>query len=150
MSQQPSPGSFLSPEWSYRLKGAQFGFIAGIVIGLIFGWIFHSVISLAFQFGLVAILLVPLLVIGWLWFRNQRASRIDPGAPGSGQPRGSWSTVIDVQTVDPMRRARAPEETIVRETEFIDVPLVRPTTNQRPDDIEAELEALKRVQERES
>lgn len=148
MAQQPSPGSFLPPEWSHRLKGAQFGFIAGIVIGLIFGWIFHSVISFAFQFGLVAFLLIPLIVIGWFWFRAQRAARSGPSAQGPGT--GMWSTVIDVQTIQSQRRPASTNEPPVQEAQFVDVPLVRPQTGQQPTDIEAELEALKRAQERDS
>ncbi len=151
MAQQPPSGfsSMLPPEWSHRLKGAQFGFIAGIVIGLIFGWIFHSVISLAFQFGLVMFLLIPLVVIGWFWFRSQRAARNSQQAsPPGGQPRGSWTTVIDVQTVEPMRRPPTVQEPPERDTEFVDVPLVKPAADQKPLDIEAELEALKRAQER--
>lgn len=149
MAQQPSPGSFLPPEWSQRLKGAQVGFIAGIVVGLIFGWIFHSVISLAVQFGLVLFLLIPIIVIGWLWFRSQRASRSGQGGqPGPGPRSGSWTTVIDVQTMDANRRPESMVERPPREPEFVDVPLIRPSAEQRPSDIEAELEALKKAQER--
>ena len=151
MAQQPSPGpgSMLPPEWSHRLKGAQFGFIAGIVIGLIFGWIFHSVISLAFQFGLVLFLLIPLVVIGWFWFRSQRAARnVQQGTPSGGQPRGSWTTVIDVQTIDSMRRPPTVQDSPERDRQFVDVPVVKPAADQKPVDIEAELEALKRAQER--
>lgn len=150
MAQQPSPGSFLPPEWSQRLKGAQFGFIAGIVIGLIFGWIFHSVISLALQFGLVIFLLIPLVVIGWFWFRSQRAARSGQASPGAGPRSGPWMTVIDVQTSEAPRRQSTVEEPPVQETQFVDVPLVKPATGQKPVDIEAELEALKRAQERDS
>lgn len=149
MAQQPpSPGSFLSPEWSHRMKGAQFGFIAGIVIGLIFGWIFHSVISLAFQFGLVLVLLVPLVIIGWLWFRAQRGPRMQ-GQEGQGPRAGMWTTVIDVQSMNPSRPqppVTEPEPS-PRDQQFIDVPLVRPAPEQRPSDVEAELEALKRARE---
>jgi hypothetical protein len=35
-----------------------------------------------------------------------------------------------------------------QDRQFVDVPLVRPTADQRPIDIEAELEALKKAQER--
>jgi nicotinamide riboside transporter PnuC len=149
MAQQPSPGGFLPPEWSQRLKGAQVGFIAGIVVGLIFGWIFHSVISLAVQFGLVLFLLIPIIVIGWLWFRSQRASRASQGGqPGSDRRTGSWTTVIDVQTVDATRYPQSTAEQPSREPQFVDVPLFRPSADQRPNDIEAELEALKKAQER--
>lgn len=155
MSQQPNNGglgSFLSPEWSHRMKGAQFGFIAGIVIGLIFGWIFHSVISFAFQIGMVAFLLIPLVIIGWIWFRSQRAPRAaQPGQPSGGPAAGGWTTVIDMQTIEtvsPSRQQATVTEARVRETEFVDVPLVKPTPAQAPLDVEAELEALKRSQER--
>ena len=43
-------GAAIPPQWWDRLKGAQFGFIAGLAIGLIFGWFFHGVISLAIRF----------------------------------------------------------------------------------------------------
>lgn len=150
MAQQPSPGGLLPPEWSHRLKGAQFGFIAGIMIGLIFGWIFHSVISLALQFGLVLFLLIPLVVIGWFWFRSQRAARSGQPSTGAGPRAGMWTTVIDVQSVDTQRRRPTVEEPSVRDTDFVDVPLVKPAAGQKPADIEAELEALKRAQEHES
>jgi hypothetical protein len=150
VAQQPSPGGFLPPEWSQRLKGAQVGFIAGIVVGLIFGWIFHSVISLAMQFGLVLFLLIPIIVIGWLWFRSQRASRASQGnsGPGPDPRRGAWTTVIDVQTVDTTRPPQTYAEQPAQELQFVDVPIVRPRAEQRPNDIEAELEALKKAQER--
>ena len=146
MARQPSPGSFLPPEWSSRLKGAQFGFIAGILVGVIFGWIFHSVISLAVQFGLVLFLLIPIIVIGWLWFRSQRASRA--GQQGPDRTPGTWTTVIDVQTVESARRPQTMAEDPSGEPQFVDVPVFRPTSEQRPTDIEAELEALKRARER--
>ncbi len=132
----------LPPEWSHRLRGAQFGFIAGIVIGLIFGWIFHGIISMAFRFGLLLLLLLPLIVIGWLWFRSQRAPR--PQNMDSQQQRAaqSWSAVIDVSSSS---RGWAEEPTDV---EFVDVPLIREPTKSTPDQIEADLEALKRERER--
>jgi hypothetical protein len=149
MAQQRSPGSFLPPEWSHRLKGAQVGFIAGIVVGLIFGWIFHSVISLAVQFGLVLFLLLPIIVIGWLWFRSQRASRMSQGDQSGPERRtGSWTSVIDVQTVEMTRQPAAGSEHSPREPQLVDVPLIRPSADRRPTDVEAELEALKRAQER--
>lgn len=132
----------LPPEWSQRLRGAQFGFIAGIIIGLIFGWIFHGIISMAFRFGLLVLLLLPLIIIGWLWFRSQRAPRPqNPGQPGQTQSR-TWSTVIDVSSAS-RRPAQEPPD-----VDFVDVPLIRQPTKTTPDQIEAELEALKRERER--
>ncbi len=132
----------LPPEWSQRLRGAQFGFIAGIVIGLVFGWIFHGIISMAFRFGLLMLLLLPLIIIGWLWFRSQRAPR-PQNADYQRQPQGrSWSAVIDVSGAS-QRRAEEPTD-----VEFVDVPLIQRPPSPSPDQIEAELEALKRERER--
>jgi predicted lipid-binding transport protein (Tim44 family) len=133
----------IPPHWWERLKGAQFGFIAGILIGLIFGWIFHGIISLAVRFGILIVLLLPLIVIGWLWFRSRRPTQSGPGGQPMGMQQGSWTAVIDVERPAP----RAPRNDDPSR-EFIDVPLVRPRAETRPDDIEAELDALKRQQER--
>lgn len=133
----------LPPEWSQRLKGAQFGFVAGIIIGLVFGWIFHGIISLAFRFGLLVLLLLPLIVIGWLWFRSQRTPgpRHSVGYPQ--QPSGrSWATMIEV----PRKQAAPVEEPT--DVDFVDVPLIRPSSGTSQDQIEAELAALKRERER--
>lgn len=136
--------SAIPPQWWDRLKGAQFGFIIGIFIGLVFGWIFHGIISMAVRFGLLVVLLLPLIVIGWLWFRSRRTPATPNAAPGRSQVRTSgWTAVIDVPT--PPQRAQpdpAPSDP------FVDVPLVRPRAESRPDDIEAQLEELKRQQER--
>lgn len=146
--QNQGNGGLLPPEWNHRFKGAQFGFIAGIVIGLIFGWVFHGIISFALRFGLLVLLLLPLIVIGWLWFRSQRGGSKGPQDQGE-ERAGGWATVIDVQrsfTTTPPQRQQSP----VQEPEdvtFVDVPLVRPRAEQTPVDIEAELEALKRESE---
>jgi hypothetical protein len=128
------------PHWWERLKGAQFGFIAGLMIGLVFGWIFHGVISLAVRFGLLILLLLPLIVIGWLWFRSQRAAPVQ--GPNRQPPVAGWQAVIDVE------RVRPPASIDPEGPPLIDVPLVTPKAESRPIDVEAELEALKRQRER--
>lgn len=135
------------PHWWERLKGAQFGFIAGLLIGLLMGWFFHGVISLAVRFGLLLVLLLPLIVIGWLWLRSQRAPG-SSGSPAQPPPGTGWTAVIDVERASP-RPPRAPET-----PELIDVPFERATPPSAayaptaPNNIEAELEALKRQRER--
>lgn len=128
------------PHWWERLKGAQVGFIAGLLVGLLFGWFFHGVISLAVRFGLLLVLLLPLIVIGWLWLRSQRA----PGPPAHppADVDSTWATMIDVERA-PSRPAREPET-----PPLIDVPFTRPARESKPNDVEAELEALKRQRER--
>lgn len=141
MKQQVLAGA-IPPNWWERLKGAQFGFIAGLLVGLLMGWFFHGVISLAVRFGLLLVLLLPLLVIGWLWLRSQRAP--GPSTRPQDSAESGWTAVIDVE--------RAPET-----PPLIDVPFSRPTqpstpnapnAPNAPNDIEAELESLKRQRER--
>lgn len=151
MKQQMLAGA-VPPNWWERLKGAQFGFIAGLVVGLLMGWFFHGVISLAVRFGLLLVLLLPLIVIGWLWLRSQRTPRAhgpaDPTSSMGPNAGTTWTTVIDVERAAP-RPAREPET-----PELIHVPFERSfppsaaSAPSAPNDIEAELEALKRQRER--
>ena len=131
------------PHWWERLKGAQFGFIGGLLVGLLLGWFFHGIISFAVRLGFLVLLLLPLLVIGWLWLRSQRA------ASGRREPQearpAAWTAVGTISTSrqqDPV--PPPPFDGGV----LIDVPVVKPKAQARPDDIEAELQALKRQQER--
>ena len=126
------------PHWWERLRGAQFGFVAGLLVGLVMGWVFHGVISLAVRFGILVLLLLPLILIGWLWLRSQRST---PPSPANQQPPPgvSWQSMIEVQQARPAAPPTPPET-----PSFVDVPLVKPATESKPDDIEAELEALKR------
>ncbi|HYI24065.1 MAG TPA: hypothetical protein VD767_01530 [Thermomicrobiales bacterium] len=138
--------SSIPPHWWERLKGAQFGFIAGLLIGLLMGWFFHGIISMAVRLGVFVLLLLPLIVIGWLWLRSQRASS---GAGQDQPPPGAttWTAVGTVTTTRPP----TPQQSVAPDVErgvLIDVPVAKPRTESRPDDIEAELQALKRQQER--
>ena len=125
--------------WADRFKGAQYGFVAGILIGLVFGWIFAGVISMAVRFGLLLLLLLPLFVIGLLWFRSQRATVVVQQRTVAPSGQDGWLDVIDV----PASREPSPNP----DSALIDVPLIRQRTESRPSDIEAELAALKRQQE---
>ncbi len=148
MKQQVLAGA-VPPNWWERLKGAQFGFIAGLLVGLLMGWFFHGVISLAIRFGLLLVLLLPLIVIGWLWLRSQRAPGPSTRPPDSAE--SGWTAVIDVERTPPPSARE-------RETPpLINVPYSRPgqpstpsapNAPSVPNDIEAELDALKRQRER--
>ncbi|HWV36290.1 MAG TPA: hypothetical protein VNZ55_11705, partial [Thermomicrobiales bacterium] len=62
--------------------------VAGIIVGVGLGWFFHGLISLLVRFGLVMFLMIPLLLIGWLWWRSSRTvSR--PGRQGTVM---TWTT----------------------------------------------------------
>ncbi len=55
-----------------RTRMARFGFIAGAIFGIGVGWFFHGLISLIVRFGIVMMLMIPILLIAWLWWRSSR------------------------------------------------------------------------------
>jgi predicted lipid-binding transport protein (Tim44 family) len=58
-----------------RFRWGGFGFIGGLVIGLLLGWFFHGVISTILQFGLVILLLLPFIAAFVVWRRLQDRGR---------------------------------------------------------------------------
>ncbi len=97
-----------------RTRWIRLAFIVGLVVGLILGWLFHGIISLVMKFGLVAILLLPIIIIGFLWWR---ASRRPSGRPMTvmtwrGGPSDPSGTVEDVPftTADRPRTASSDVE----------------------------------------
>lgn len=136
--------------WWERIRWARGGFFAGLLIGVMLGWFFHGIISFLFRFGLVLVLLLPLLVIGWLWWRSSRRD-------GAGVPTATVMTWRGEDTSGRGRmaesgreRAPEPDETIPTQGRVADPPREPWRTAERtvPPDIEAELDALKREQER--
>lgn len=136
--------------WRERIRWARGGFFAGLSLGVVVGWLFHGIISFAFQIGLVLVLLLPLLVIGWLWWRSSRADR-------AGEPT---MTVMSWRGGEPPTQGRGgdphwerdgePEGTIPTQGRVAEPPREpwRKPNRPIPTDVEAELEALKWEQER--
>jgi len=127
--------SFVPPGLWERTRWIRIAFIAGLAIGLLLGWFFHGIISFFVQFGLVALLLLPLLVIGYLWWRSGRRSRTNAGP----MTVMTWSSEVP---------GRSPG---ARPTNVEDVPFT--TTERRPPtaptyDVEDELDALRAERER--
>ncbi len=58
-----------------RFQWGSYGFVAGIVLGAILGWLFHGVVGTVIRFGLVALLLVPLFAAFLVWRRLSDRSR---------------------------------------------------------------------------
>jgi hypothetical protein len=50
----------------------RYAFFVGIVFGMALGWAFHGLISMAVRFGFVALLLIPLLLLVFMWWRSSR------------------------------------------------------------------------------
>ena len=61
----------------HRFQWGSYGFVAGIVLGIILGWLFHGVVGWIFRFGLVALLLVPLVALFLVWRRLTNRGRQD-------------------------------------------------------------------------
>ena len=141
--------------WWERLRWTRHGFFAGLILGVMMGWLFHGVISFVLRFGLLLLLLLPLLVIGWLWLRSSRGGQ--PGDPaGNGRQVVTWSSrsvvppdrfeptgpIVDVPAGRPRRSGSG--ETAGREEPGSRMP----TGASIPSDVERELQELKRQQER--
>lgn len=50
----------------------RYAFIAGLLVGIMFGWFFHGLISMAVRFGVVAVLLIPIALLVFMWWRSSR------------------------------------------------------------------------------
>lgn len=63
---------YTSAGWWDRTRMMRYIFAAGVLLGIFIGWFFHGLISMAIQFGVVMILLVPLALLGYMWWRSTR------------------------------------------------------------------------------
>lgn len=68
-----------------RAQWGSYGFVAGILIGIFLGWVFHGFVGAFLRVGIAAIVLIPLILafIGWRryispWFRPARESSFHP------------------------------------------------------------------------
>ena len=52
-----------------RFRWGGYGFIGGIVLGLILGWAFHKIVGAILWVGFVGLALVPLLLVFLVWRR---------------------------------------------------------------------------------
>jgi hypothetical protein len=64
--------AYTPPGFWDRTRFARFGFIAGLIVGILIGWFFHGVVSLIMRVGFVIALLIPLAIVLWLWWRSSR------------------------------------------------------------------------------
>lgn len=64
--------SYTPPGWWDRTRALRYAFIFGTVFGMVLGWSFHGLISMAVRFGVVFVLLVPLMLLVFMWWRSSR------------------------------------------------------------------------------
>jgi hypothetical protein len=48
---------------SSRMQWGSYGFIAGIVLGVMIGWMFSGFVSLVIRFGLALLILIPIVLL---------------------------------------------------------------------------------------
>jgi len=91
--------AYTPPGFWDRTRFARFGFVAGLVVGILVGWFFHGVVSLIMRVGFVVALLIPLAIVVWLWWRSSRTPM------PADRPRTSiqW---VDISVRDGDRRQR--------------------------------------------
>lgn len=53
----------------------QIAFVAGLVLGILLGWLFSGVVSAVMRFGLLAVLLIPLILALIFWWKNRQAPK---------------------------------------------------------------------------
>lgn len=98
-----------------RTKWIRWAYVAGLLSGVLVGWLLHGIISLFVRFGLVALLLLPLVIILYLFWRSSRGNRRTtvvtwssgngfgpngaPPADGDGRIRPDASGVYDLDAL---------------------------------------------------
>jgi hypothetical protein len=115
-----------------RTRQARIGFVTGLILGALMGWFFHGLISFIIRFFFVLVLLVPLALALYAWFRFRRElDRVksrqaeDEWPPLTRRPYrarpdepiddGDTITVGGWESWDAPERRRAPEQDVRRE-----------------------------------
>jgi hypothetical protein len=60
-----------------RFQWGSYGFLPGIILGIILGWLFHGVVSWIVRFGIVFLLLIPIVAVLFVWWRLSSRNRSD-------------------------------------------------------------------------
>ena len=71
---------------SFIPQVTKIAFVIGLVLGLILGWIFSSIVGAVFKFGLLALLIIPLILAIYFWWRVRNTK------PGDGPTVVTWSS----------------------------------------------------------
>ncbi|MBA2521448.1 MAG: hypothetical protein H0V24_17475 [Chloroflexia bacterium] len=56
-----------------RFQWGSYGFLPGLLIGVVLGWIFSGVVSWVVRFGLALLILIPLVLLffAWRWWTTR-------------------------------------------------------------------------------
>jgi hypothetical protein len=64
--------TYTPPGWWDRTRMLRYTFVAGLLVGVMAGWFFHGLISMAVRFGVVVVLLIPIALLVFMWWRSSR------------------------------------------------------------------------------
>lgn len=73
----------------------QLAFGAGLVVGVFLGWLFSGAVSAIMRVGIVAVLLIPLALAVWFWWRVRQANK------RGGAAVFTWSGQFPASEQDP-------------------------------------------------
>lgn len=64
-----------------RIKYGSYGVVAGLFIGVMMGWMFHGFVSIVVRLGLLLIVILPVCLAVYFWFKVNAGSRTDRHEP---------------------------------------------------------------------
>ena len=66
----------------------QIAFVVGLLLGVVLGWLFSGLVGTVMRFGLLALLLIPLIAAIFFWWRVRSSNN----KGGSGPTVVTWSS----------------------------------------------------------
>lgn len=95
-----------------RFQWGSYGFATGLLLGVILGWIFQGVVSWIIRFGIVLLVLIPLVLAFFAWRRF--SNRDEEEEAGDRAPGGDTTYVIEARAEPAVERR---EERVVERRE---------------------------------
>lgn len=100
---QPPPFDF----WA-RTRLPRITFLVGLVLGVLMGWFFHGVISFVIRLGFVILLLIPLGIALYFWFRLRQQNPPTPSGTMTVVSVDAWDAESRYGQSARPRRSRQP------------------------------------------
>ena len=97
-----------SDRFRERFQWSSYGFLPGLLIGILLGWIFSGVVSWLFRFGIALLILIPLVALffAWRWWTTRDDNQVIVYEYSSRRPDESIesrSRVVDARDGSPER-----------------------------------------------
>lgn len=98
--------SNFNPIRSVISRRVQLAFFTGLALGITLGWLFSSVVGAVMRFGLLVVLLVPLVLALLFWWRVRRTPENEPtiitwGSLGTNQNLDDLFGTTNQRPIDP-------------------------------------------------